>query len=178
MGGSAMLLGDIVRLNGRKTPSRVAMVSGDRTITFGELRDRMFRVANAMLGIAAPGDRVAILAENLPEYVEMYYGVPSAGMALTFLNYRLHPKERAWIINNAEASVLVVQPKYLDQLQPLLSTLPTLQTIVVIGDPVGDYPTYADLVGSAPAAEPDLVVDEDSTAWLLDTSGTTGFPNR
>ena len=59
-----------------------------------------------MLELAEPGDRVGILAENLPEYVECYYGVPAAGMALTFLNYRLHPKEWAWILNNAEASVL------------------------------------------------------------------------
>ncbi len=45
-----------------------------------------WRVANAMREIAGPGDRIAILAENLPEYVECYYGVPAAGMALTFLN--------------------------------------------------------------------------------------------
>jgi acyl-CoA synthetase (AMP-forming)/AMP-acid ligase II len=175
-----MLLGDIIRLNGRKYPDRIALIDTgvvpDRVVTFGELRDRMLQVANAMLGIAQPGDRVAILAENLPEYVEMYYGVPSAGMALTFLNYRLHPKEWAWIINNAEASVLVVQPKYLEQLQPLLDTLPSLKAVVVIGDPVGGHPTYADLVGGASPEEPDLVVDEGSTAWLLYTSGTTGFP--
>ena len=128
-----MLLGDIVRLNGRKTPSRVAVVSDDRTVTFGEFRDRMFRVANAMLGLASPGDRVAILAENLPEYVECYYGVPSAGMALNFLNYRLHPKEWAWILNNAEARVLIVQEKYLDQIEASCGDIPSVEHVVVIG---------------------------------------------
>ena len=118
-----MLLGDIVRLNGRKSPGKTAIVSEDRTVTFGQLRDRMFRVANAMGGLGAPGDRVGILAENIPEYVECYYGVPSAGMALTFLNYRLHPKEWAWILNNAEASVLLVHDKYLDQIQPHLADI-------------------------------------------------------
>jgi acyl-CoA synthetase (AMP-forming)/AMP-acid ligase II len=172
-----MLLGDIVRLNGRKTPSKVALVSGDRTVTFGELRDRMFRVANAMLGLASPGDRVAILAENLPEYVECYYGVPSAGMALNLLNYRLHPKEWAWILNNAEARVLVVQEKYLDQIEGELGDIPSIEHVVVIGgNGRGGYPSFGDLVGSAPAVEPDVEVDEDSTAWLLYTSGTTGFP--
>ena len=106
--GGPMLLSDIVRLNGRKTPSRTAIITGERTVTFGELRDSAWRVANAMLELAEPGDRVGILAENIPEYVECYYGVPAAGMALTFLNYRLHPKEWAWILNNAEASVLIV----------------------------------------------------------------------
>ena len=81
-----MLLGDIIRLNGRKFPEKVAIISGERTTTFGELNDRVLKVANAMLDIARPGDRIAVLAENITEYVEMYYGVPSAGMALTFLN--------------------------------------------------------------------------------------------
>lgn len=172
-----MFLGDIIRLNGRKTPDRPALVTEDLTVTFGQLRDRMLRVANAMLGLAAQGDHVAILAENLPAYVECYYGVPSAGMALCFLNYRLHPKEWAWILNNAEARVLIVQDKYLDQIQPLLAEIPSVKHVVVIGGGGrGGLPDYDDVVGAASASEPDVVVDEHSTAWLLYTSGTTGFP--
>ena len=52
---------------------------------------RTKRLANALLGIAAPGDRVAILSQNRPEFVDAYFGVPMAGMGLTFLNYRLNP---------------------------------------------------------------------------------------
>lgn len=172
-----MLLSDIVKLNGRKTPAAVAVVSGDRVVTFGELRERMFKVANAMLGLAAPGDRIGVLAENLPEYVEMYYGVPEAGMALTFLNYRLHPKEWAWILNNAEARVLVVQEKFVELIEPYLDTVESIEHVVVIGESSSDrHVRYDDLVGSASADEHGLTIDEDSTAWLLYTSGTTGFP--
>jgi thiamine pyrophosphate-dependent acetolactate synthase large subunit-like protein len=162
-----MLLGDIVELNGTKTPDRPAIVSGDRTITFGQLRDAAPRVSNAMLQLATPGDRIGILAENIPEYVECYYGVPGAGMALTFLNYRLHPKEWTWILNNAEASVLIVQEKYLEAIEPFLADIPTLQHVLVIGAEHGDgrgRPTYADVVNAAPATPPELVVDVDSTA--------------
>jgi len=172
-----MLLSDIVRLNGRKMPDRVAIVAGEREIGFGELRDNSWRVANAMREVASPGDRIGILCENLPEYVECYYGVPAAGMALTFLNYRLHPKEWTWILNNAEASVLLVQDKYLDAISPFLAEIPSVQHVIVIGD--GDAqgrPRYSDVVGAASAAEPPRDVDEDATAWLLYTSGTTGFP--
>ena len=172
-----MLLSDMIRLNGRKNPDRVAIVADDVVVTFGELRDRMHQVANAMLQLADVGDRVAVLAENLPEYVEMYYGVPDAGMALTFLNYRLHPKEWAWIMANAEARVLVVQPKFLEVLEPFLESVPTLEHVIVIGDATSDHQvTYADLVGSASSERHELVIDEDTTAWLLYTSGTTGFP--
>src|SRR5687768_15080878 len=170
-----MYLHDVVRLNGRKYPDRVAIVTDDTEVTFGALRDGAWRIANALRELAAPGDRIGILAENLPEYVECYYGVPAAGMALTFLNYRLHPKEWAWILNNAEASVLLVQEKYLEPIEPLLAEIPSLQHIIVIGDGRG-RPSYADVVGAAPATPPEIVVDIDSTAWLLYTSGTTGFP--
>ncbi len=175
-----MLLGDIVRLHGRKTPpSRVALVDtgSNRSVTFGELLERSNRVANAMLGLAAPGDRVGILAENLPEYVECYYGVPSAGMALSFLNYRLHPKEWAWMLNNAEARVLVVQEKYLDAIEPELAGVPSIEHVIVIGGKGrGGHPDYDDVVGAASPEPPGIEIDEDSTAWLLYTSGTTGFP--
>ena len=172
-----MFLGDIIRLNGRKYPSRTAIMTGEQTVTFGALLDGSMRVANAMLELASPGDRIAILAENLPEYVECYYGVPSAGMALTFLNYRLHPREWTWILNNAEARVLIVQHKYLESIEPFLAEIPSVEHVIVIGEGErGRYPSYADMIGAAAADEPDLIVDEDSTAWLLYTSGTTGFP--
>ena len=170
-----MLLGEIIELNGRKTPDRIAVQSPDCDVTFGELRDATRRVANAMLELASPGDRIGILAENIAEFIECYYGVPAAGMALSFLNYRLHPKEWAWILDNAEASVLIVQDKFLEQIEPQLAELGGLRHVIVIGEG-GTRPTYADVVGAAPATQPDLVVDVDSTAWLLYTSGTTGFP--
>jgi acyl-CoA synthetase (AMP-forming)/AMP-acid ligase II len=177
LGGIIVLLADVIRLNGRKTPDKVAVIADDRSITFGELHDRMLQVANAMLELAEPGDRVAVLSENLPEYVEMYYGVPAAGMALTFLNYRLHPKEWAWILSNAEAKVLVTQAKFLPDLEAVLDGVPSIEHVVVIGDPTpGRQLTYDDLVRSASATEPAIDVDEDATAWLLYTSGTTGFP--
>jgi acyl-CoA synthetase (AMP-forming)/AMP-acid ligase II len=175
-----MYLHDVVRLNGRKYPDRTAIVTGDSEVTFGQLRDEAWRVANAMRELALPGDRIAILAENVPEYVACYYGVPAAGMALNFLNYRLHPKEWAWILHNAEASVLLVQAKFLEQIEPLLATeAPTVRTIVVIADGTTTstaHPSYADVIGSASADEPPRDFDEDETAWLLYTSGTTGFP--
>ena len=90
-------------------------------MTFGELRDDASRLANAMRELAAPGDRVAILAENIPEYVECYYGVPAAGMALTFLNYRLHPQGVGVDPQQRRGQRPARRrPKFLEQIEPLL----------------------------------------------------------
>src|SRR5215217_4523348 len=126
-----MLLGDAVRFGARKFGDRTAIVFDDRTTTFRGLAERVNRLSNAMLGLTAPGDRVAILSENRPEFVEAYFGVPMAGMGLTFLNYRLNPKEIAQIVGDAEASVLITEPKYLPAMVDIRSELPTVRTIVV-----------------------------------------------
>ena len=128
-----MLLGDIIALNALRAPERLALVDGEREVTYAELHANATRLANALLGVAAPGDRIAMLSQNLVEYVECYYGVPAAGMALTFLNYRLHPKEWAWILNDAGAVVLVVERDFLDQVQPVLAEVPSVRTVIVVG---------------------------------------------
>ena len=171
-----MLLGDIIALNAGKAPGRPALIDGDRELTYGQLHENATRLANALLGLAAPGDRVAILAQNLAEYVECYYGVPAAGMALTFLNYRLHPKEWAWILGNAEASVLIVEQSFLDQIRPELAGVPSIEHVVVIGGAADDAIPYDELVATGATTPPPVEVDDDDTAWLIYTSGTTGFP--
>ncbi len=175
-----MLISDILRLNASKTPEQPAITYDGQTRTYAELRDEAWRLANALRTVAKPGDRVGMLAENIPEYIAAYYGVPAAGMALTFLNYRLHPREWMWILNNAEATVLIIQGKFVTQVADLLAEhAPSIRHVIVIDDgtPVeGSYVGYAELVGGASADEPPRDVDDDSTAWLLYTSGTTGFP--
>jgi acyl-CoA synthetase (AMP-forming)/AMP-acid ligase II len=171
-----VLLGDIISLNARRTPDRIAIVVGKEERTYGELDARRLQLANALLGVASPGDRIGILAENVPEYVECYFGVPTAGMALTFLNYRLNPKEWAWILNNAEARVLVVESKFHDLIESLLPDIPSVETVIVIGGGARGLVNYEDFVGAAQATPPDVQVSEDDTAWLIYTSGTTGFP--
>ena len=106
-----MLLGDAVEFGARKFADRPAIVFDDAITTFATLRDRVNRLSNCLLQLTSPGERVAILAENRPQFVEAYAGVPMAGMGLTFLNYRLNPKELAQIVTVAEATVLLTEPK-------------------------------------------------------------------
>ena len=63
-----------------------------------------------------------MLSENRAEYIDLYYGVPAAKMGLTFLNYRLNPRELTKIVNDAGATVLVTEGKYLDTVTPSSAT--------------------------------------------------------
>ena len=64
-------------------PDKVAVVHGERRITYRQLDERVNRLASALIlaGIA-PGDRVAFLAPNIPPLLEAHYGVPAAGAVL------------------------------------------------------------------------------------------------
>ncbi|MCX4098526.1 class I adenylate-forming enzyme family protein [Nocardia sp. alder85J] len=173
-----MLFHDILRRVATRTPDRIAVQDIDTgaTRTYRELYERAIRLGNGIRTLAGRGDRIAILSENSLEYVEAYYGIPAAGMALTMLNYRLHPKEWVWILNNARARVLLVAAPYYEAIAEYRDQLVTVTDIVVIGDPVDGVAGYESFTGPEHSAQPATDTTEDDIAWLLYTSGTTGFP--
>lgn len=172
-----MLLGDIIDYGARQFPDSDALLFEGRATTYAQLRHRTGRLAAALSALAAPGDRVAMLAENRPEFVEAYYGVPMAGMALTFVNYRLHPEEIAYILADSGARVLITEPKYLGPVLELRDRLPELVTVICTedgGSATGEL-GYEQALAQAPPDEPPRG-SEDDLAWLIYTSGTTGRP--
>ena len=172
-----MLLGDAVEFGARKFADRPAIVFDDEITTFAGLRDRVNRLSNGLLQVASPGDRIAILAENRPQFVESYAGVPMAGMGLTFLNYRLNPKELAQIVTDAEATVLLTEPKYLAQMVAVRDEMPTVRSVITFGDDGGGADvSYEELLAGSSPDRPKLDVSENDLAWLIYTSGTTGRP--
>ncbi|MDF2493711.1 long-chain fatty acid--CoA ligase [Sphingomonas sp.] len=170
-----MLLSEVPVHAAHRAADRIAVRLDERAITYAELRDDCWRLGNALLGIAQPGDRIAILAENCLEYALCYYGVPGAGMTLTFLNYRLAPAELAWIVNDAAPSVLIVQDRYLGAIQAIRDQIPSVAHLLVLGPPQEGAAGFDAFLANG-AAEPPPAPDEDSIAWLLYTSGTTGLP--
>jgi acyl-CoA synthetase (AMP-forming)/AMP-acid ligase II len=120
-----MLLSDVPVLAAHHAANTPAIIFQGETITYAELRDRCWRLSNALIAVTEPGDRVAILAENCPEYADCYYGVPGASLALTLLNYRLAPRELAYIIGNSEPRVLVVEAKYLPAIRQIRDQIPS-----------------------------------------------------
>ncbi|MGH9036194.1 MAG: acyl-CoA synthetase [Acidimicrobiia bacterium] len=168
-----MLLSDVVHFAAARRPHHPAIRFGDATITFAELSARVHRVAGAFGAVAAPGERVAILADNCREYVECLYGIPQAGLTVTMVNQRLTGREIAGVLADADPSVLVVGAGHRDRLPEL--DLPSRHRTLVLGgdDPAVDYAVFVDDAPPAPPANP---AAETDVAWLIYTSGTTGQP--
>lgn len=172
-----MLLADVVERNARTRPTADALCFGgpDRTRTWRDLFDRSTRLANAVAALVEPGTRVALLAENCPEYFECYYGVPDARAALTLLNYRQHPRELVWILNDCRAEVLIARAPYARMIQDLRAELPQLRTVVTVGEHVPGALDYEDVLRDGRPSRT-RVAHGDDPAWVVYTSGTTGRP--
>src|SRR5579863_526452 len=92
-------------------PNKVALICGERSLTYAELNARARRVANALsrLGVQA-GDRVAVMAHNSMELLEIAGGLSKLSAIAVLLNYRLREHEVAYIVNDSQAKVAIAGP--------------------------------------------------------------------
>ena len=167
-----------VKRNVQNRGNGTATLFGDRGRSWGELRERVARLAGGLksLGVAA-GDRVAILALNSDRYLEAYVAVPWAGAVIVPLNIRWSPAELAYALNDSGACALVVDDASLKHAAPLQGEAGTLRSIIYIGDAVAP----AGLVGYEALIEahsplPDAGKGGEDLAGIFYTGGTTGFP--
>ena len=155
--------------------------SGIRRRTYGELVERVTRLADALaqLGVK-PGDRVATFGWNSDNHLELYLAVPCMGAVLHTLNPRLHHEQIAYIANHAEDQVVFADTS-LGQAWAAVKGLDTVRHVVAMDDLEGQAGIdgaldYEELIagGESTFAWPKL--DEKLAAAMCYTSGTTGNP--
>ena len=165
-------------------PDRLAVVHGAVRRTWGETYERTCRLAGALAarGIGK-GDTVSIIASNIPEMFEAHFGVPMTGAVLNTVNTRLDAEAIAFILNHAEAKVVLVDPEFSEVVQRAVRIAGRKMLVVDIedasfefGERVGQM-TYDELLAEAPDGyDWKLPADEWDAISLNYTSGTTGDP--
>lgn len=166
-----MDIGTLVARASRRFGDRVAVEGPDAVRTFGDLGDRVVRLANGLteLGLR-PGDRVLDLQPNSTSYFETDLAIRAGGFVRVALNYRLHPSDWSRIAQDCGARALVYDAKFADVSEALRQQL---GTVVVVGDGPG---RPLDEVIDAASTTPLPVQDPDSLCGLHYSSGTTGHP--
>ena len=167
-------------------PDRVAVIHGARRYTWRESYTRARRLASALkqLGVQK-GDTVAAILNNTPEMFEAHFGVPACGAVLNTVNTRLDAEAVAFILNHAEAKVLLTDREYARMVKKAIELAGRPDMIVIdVDDP--EYTGPGELVGTQDyeallaTGSPDFVFEQPTDEWeaisLNYTSGTTGNP--
>lgn len=165
-------LGTILQASAAERPDHPALKAGDLALTYGQL-DRAARGIAAALrarGIR-PGQKVAIMIPNVPDFTMAYFGILYAGATVVPLNVLLSAPEVAYHIEDSEAVLLFAHPFF---------EAPARQGAETAGVPLiwaggGGSPTIWDLAQDEPLEALTPTGAED-TAVILYTSGTTGKP--
>jgi len=142
----------------------------DLHATYGDFAQRSAAIGHYLtdtLNIGR-GDRVALFVGNCPEYLEVLHGVFWIGAIAVPINHKLHPREAAWIISNAEAKVAITET---GNVYPGVDDLEgECIELGIWGDDL------INVAQNAPPVTPPVDTDSDEVAWLFYTSGTTGRP--
>lgn len=168
-----MNLAHLLQRSARIWGERPALSVGREVrLTYAEMGARVPRLAAGLVAAAGlkPGDRVALLLKNGSEYWELLFAIWHAGLAAVPINAKLHAREAAWIIGNAEAKLAVVSAELSGELLPLAREIPALQRVLVLED--AEFRKLYDSDAVAMATE----ISPNALAWLFYTSGTTGRP--
>jgi acyl-CoA synthetase (AMP-forming)/AMP-acid ligase II len=168
------MLGQLVLRNLRLRPDQAAIIFEGRTVTHRALAERAFRLADALRrrGVGR-GDRVAVLAQNCPEYIEAYAAGELGGWTTVTVNYRLAEPEIAYILADSRPKVLIAEAQFGERLGA--ATTQSLQHILTFAGAGPDLDYEGELAG-AEAAPPVVATAPDDVAYLIYTSGTTGRP--
>ena len=153
------------------------------TTNYKTIRSRALQMAKRLQqdGVKQ-GDRIATLAWNTSRHLECWYGIMGCGAIYHTLNPRLFPEQLAWIMNDAEDSVLFVDLSFLPIVEAVAPNVPTLRKIIVLTDAAYMPESPLELVAFEDwLAETDndfawVKLDENTAAGMCYTSGTTGDP--
>ncbi len=178
-------IGDFISKRALLNPNVEAIVdvtSGER-LTYPEMNIRTNRVASALNGDGVrPGDRVATLLMNGPEFVELFFGTAKLGGVIVALNWRLVADELSFILSNSGATTMVFDTAFnevVTELHQRGNDGSHVTRWIHVGNDA-DRPefavSYQEMVAGGSTLEPERGAGGDDLLFIMYTSGTTGLP--
>jgi benzoate-CoA ligase family protein len=169
---------EILEANLRSRLDKPALLTDERTLTFGEVSREADRVGSALRATGVRlGDPVAILCPDTAEWVTTFFGALKVGGIAVGMNTLLVPNGYAYVLNDCRARVLVAHASLVDAVLEVTDRLPFLEHLIVVGDraPSGGI-TYAEWIDGASPTVKTAPTHRDDFATLNYSSGTTGEP--
>src|SRR4051812_11987143 len=119
-----LTVSDTVAAQARLQPNKLGARDSRRALTYRQWHQRASRLANALRGLGLEhGERVAVLAYNRVEWLEIYVALARAGLVAVPINFRLVGPEILYVVQHAEARAFIVQDSLVERIQPIRDQL-------------------------------------------------------
>ncbi len=171
---------DILERNLPERAEKTALLSDERSMTFGEVAAEVNQVGHALRAMDVRfGETVALLALDGPAWVTSFFGILKVGAVAASLNTLLTGEEYVYMLRDGRSRVLIVQDMILPRILEVRGELQDLEHIVVIGGE-GELPEgcqrYEDWIAGRPTELEVTRTHRDDFCCLNYSSGTTGDP--
>lgn len=162
-------VGSWIERRARAAPDGLALISGNRSLTYSELASRVRRLANGLrtLGVAK-GDRVAWLGPNHTAFLESLFAASLLGAVLAPVNHRLDDAEIGWILEDIKPRVVIGHNP--------AAVRRTAASLVAVESSEDGAASFEALIAGSPGYPIEETVTLDDLCMLPHTSGTTGRP--
>ena len=158
-------------------PDRTAIIFDDKTFAFGEIAERVNRLANALgdLEVGA-GDRVAVMQVNCNEHIEAYFATAKLDGIFVPINFRARAEELTFMLNDSGVKAIIMGQRYQDMLRSIKPELTTLEHQITLEAPGEGFLSYDDLLANSSDEERFPTADDEDVTIIMFTAGTTGTP--
>jgi acyl-CoA synthetase (AMP-forming)/AMP-acid ligase II len=172
-----MIVGDIIQRNASLYGDRPGLIFEGRRYSHRAFARRVYRAANVLFGRGIrPRERVAILARNSSEVLEVFGAGEVAGYITVNINHRLSVPEILAIWTDAQPSALFFEQDFAEAADAVRAKFPDVPLFACIGGKAANAEDYEALLAAVSDAEPATRAAPEDVAYLIYTSGTTGRP--
>ena len=193
-GSGEFNVGEVHEAIAAARPDELCLVFRDRRLTWSDVTERTRRLANFFVdqglgchterehlqGWESGQDHLAIYLHNGNEYLESMLGAFKARVAPLNVNYRYVAEELRYLLQDSQATSVVVHSQFAPTLAEVMADVPSLRVVLQVPDHSGHALLpgavwYEDALARSSAAEPPVEASGDDL-YILYTGGTTGMP--
>ena len=164
-------VGDSLTRTAASRPGQLAVVDGDRRLTYAEFNGYVNRLAHGLAGLGYErGAALAMASGNSADFLAVYYACAKLGVVCVPINLGWRPDEVAYVLGHSQARGIVVESQLVTAMQDAVAKVPEVTDVIVAPRDLESLSSHAD------NTEPQCYVDDGDALSYLYTSGTTSFP--